>query len=478
MNITNFTIEGLHNTKDYSLKFLENKLILVSDNGAGKTTIVNIFYYFLSKQWNKLLEYNFRRIICLINDEKIEFTKDFFQNLLQRDSKFKHRFSQNTLFKLNQISDLIASVDFFNLTNKEIELLSEKFDIPSRVIREYIFEVYEKKENIDNHNNIKSIETRLNAILKDIKIIYLPTYRRIEKDLINIFPHLERSIKEYEIQTRRYNSKEENYSELVEFGMNDIQRKIERRCLELKNYFYDKLNSNLIGSYLDDILNKSYNNFDFNKISQIDEEALNYILKRLDDSVISKEGKNKLRDFVQSLQYNVANNDIEDKINAHFVWKLFQIYDFQQKEESDILKLIKICNEYLGSDKELVYNKDEFKVEIILNQEINFRNNLRQLFLDVDIIKEEKINRIEFKDLSSGEKQIISLFTHLVLSEKDYYIIIDEPELSLSVPWQEKLLTNILELDKCKGLLAVTHSPFIFQNNLRKYTHALEEFKR
>ncbi len=103
MNITNFTIEGLHNTKDYSLKFLDNKLILVSDNGAGKTTIVNIFYYFLSKQWNKLLEYNFRRIICLINDEKIEFTKDFFQNLLQRDSKFKHRFSQNTLFKLNSV---------------------------------------------------------------------------------------------------------------------------------------------------------------------------------------------------------------------------------------------------------------------------------------------------------------------------------------------------------------------------------------
>ncbi|QQV01339.1 MULTISPECIES: AAA family ATPase [Chryseobacterium] len=478
MNITNFTIEGLHNTKDYELKFFDNKLILVSDNGAGKTTIVNIFYFFLSKQWNKLLEYNFRRIICRINDERIEFTKDFFQNLLQRDSKFKHRFSPNTLIKLNQISDILNSVDFFNMSNKEIEILSEKFEIPSRVIKEYIFEVYEKKENIDNHNNIKSIETKLNSILKDIKIIYLPTYRRIEKDLINILPHLERSIKEYEIQTRRYNSKEENYLELVEFGMNDIQRKIERRCLELKNYFYDKLNTNLIGSYLDDILNKSYNDFDFKKISQIDEEALNYILKRLDDSVISKDGKNKLREFVQSLQFNYSNNNIEDKINAHFVWKLFQIYDFQQKEESDILNLIKICNEYLGNDKELVYNKDEFKVEIILNQETNYKNSIRQLFLDSEILREEKLNRIEFKDLSSGEKQIISLFTHLVLSEKDYYIIIDEPELSLSVPWQEKLLNDILELGKCKGLLAVTHSPFIFQNNLRKYTHALEKFKR
>lgn len=478
MNITNFTIEGLHNSKDYELRFIENRLILVSDNGAGKTTIVNIFYYFLSKQWNKLLEYNFRKIKCIINDEKIEFTKEFFQNLLQKDNKFKHRFSPSTLNKLNHISDILNSGEIFNMSNKEVELISEKFDIPSRVIKEYIFEVYEKKENIDNHNNIKLIESKLNSILKDIKIIYLPTYRRIEKDLINILPHLERSIKDYEIQTRRFSSKEENYMELVEFGMNDIQRKIERRCIELKNYFYDKLNTNLIGSYLDDILNKSYNDFDFRKISQIDEEALNYILKRLDDSVISKDGKNKLREFVQSLQLNYYNNNIEDKINAHFVWKLFQIYDFQQKEESDILNLINICNEYLGNDKELIYNKDEFKVEIILNQEINYKNTIRQLFLDSDFIKEEKVNRIEFKDLSSGEKQIISLFTHLVLSDKDYFIIIDEPELSLSVPWQEKLLNDILELSKCRGLLAVTHSPFIFQNNLRRYTHSLEEFKR
>lgn len=478
MNIRSFTIEGLHNSKDYELKFSENKLILVSDNGAGKTTIVNIFYYFLSKQWNKLLEYNFRKVKCILNDEEIEFTKDFFQNLLQRDNKFKHRFSPSTLNKLNQISDILNSVDFFNMTNKEIEILSEKFEIPSRVIKEYIFEVYEKKENIDNHNNIKVIEAKLNSILKEIKIIYLPTYRRIEKDLINILPHLERGIKEYEIQTRRSFSKDENYLELVEFGMNDIQKKLDKRCFDLKNYFYDKLNTNLIGSYLDDILNKSYNNFDFEKISQIDEEALNYILKRLDDSVISKGGKDKLREFVKSLQFNYSNNNIEDKINAHFVWKLFQIYDFQQKEESDILKLISICNDYLGSDKELVYNKDEFKVEIILNQEINYKNNLRQLFFDADFMKDEKINRVELKDLSSGEKQIISLFTHLVLSDKDYFIIIDEPELSLSVPWQEKLLNDILGLNKCRGLLAVTHSPFIFQNNLRRYTHSLEEFKR
>lgn len=480
MNIELFRIEGLHNLKNYELRFRENKLILVSDNGSGKTTIVNIFYYFLSKQWNKLLEYNFRRIYCIINDEEIEFTKDFFQNLLQRDNKLKYRFSPTTLKKLNEISEIINSVGFFDLTNKEIEILSEKYDIPTRVIKEYTFEAYEKKENIENHNNIKSIESRLNSILAETQIIYLPTYRRIEKDLINIFPHLERSIKDYEInQNRRFNNKDENFLELVEFGMNDIQRKIDRRCIELKNYFYDKLNSNLIGSYLDDILNKSYNSFDFKKISQIDEEALNYILKRLDDSVISVAGKQKLREFVQRLQENYSPNNIEDKINAHFVWKLFQIYDYQQKEESDIIELISICNEYIANDKELVYNKDEFKVEIKLTKDAYAYNSIRQLFIDDQIIKnEEKLNIIEFKDLSSGEKQIISLFTHLVLSNKNYFIIIDEPELSLSVPWQDRFLNDILKLEKCSGLLAVTHSPFIFQNNLRRFTHSLEEFKK
>lgn len=85
MDIEIFRIEGLHNSKNYELKFDSNRLILVSDNGSGKTTIVNIFYYFLSKQWNKLLEYNFKRIYCKINNEEIEFTKRFFQNLLKRE---------------------------------------------------------------------------------------------------------------------------------------------------------------------------------------------------------------------------------------------------------------------------------------------------------------------------------------------------------------------------------------------------------
>lgn len=86
--------------------------------------------------------------------------------------------------------------------------------------------------------------------------------------------------------------------------------------------------------------------------------------------------------------------------------------------------------------------------------------------------------QIELKDLSSGEKQIVSLFSHLFLSQqKKFFLIIDEPELSLSVPWQKKFIVDVIKNPYCTGLLSVTHSPFIFaENDLDNYAHSLNEF--
>jgi len=482
MEIKKFRVENLHQHKTYEILFEDNKLILVAGNGSGKTTLVNLFYYFLSRQWNKLLEFNFEKITLWIDEEVLTFNKEIFQNLIIRDSRITKRYSPNILSKLNNIVETFPATELLNLTNNQLEIIAQEFAVSYRVLREYIYDIQEKKFNIDKHNDIKYIEDKLNLIFKDTQIIYLPTYRRIEKDLKNIFPHLENSLKEMEYLNQRNEKNNFNnyYLELVEFGMSDVSRKIKKRCIELKNYFYDRLNTDLIGSYLDDILNKSYHNFDINKIQQIDSDVLDYILNRLDESVISPKGKENLIKFVEELRY-ADNYTIEDKINAHFVWKLFQIYDFQQKEETDINLLISICNKYFGYGKKIEYNKDEFNVQINLIDK--FENKTKNSFFvlhsnNFTLFEDSKTEDpcIDFKDLSSGEKQIVSLFTHLILNKKNYFLIIDEPELSLSVPWQEELLPDILKLRNCNGLLSVTHSPFIFQNELRYFTHSLEEF--
>ena len=86
------------------------------------------------------------------------------------------------------------------------------------------------------------------------------------------------------------------------------------------------------------------------------------------------------------------------------------------------------------------------------------------------------------KYLSSGEKQIISIFSKLYLdnTNKNCVILFDEPELSISIEWQKTLITDIMNSKKCSLLIAVTHSPFIFDGDkLLKITRNIEEtFKK
>lgn len=93
------------------------------------------------------------------------------------------------------------------------------------------------------------------------------------------------------------------------------------------------------------------------------------------------------------------------------------------------------------------------------------------------IKRERKDEIVELNQLSSGEKQIVSLFSKIYLEQdNDYIVLFDEPELSLSIFWQQKLLPDIVNSNKCKFLIAVTHSPFIYDNELKDYSNGLSEY--
>ena len=86
--------------------------------------------------------------------------------------------------------------------------------------------------------------------------------------------------------------------------------------------------------------------------------------------------------------------------------------------------------------------------------------------LEFSYVNESAEQSKEFKHishLSSGERQILILFTFLAFSDDQRRVfIVDEPELSLHPKWQEEFLSAFLSL---KGpetqLLIATHSPEI-----------------
>ena len=76
---------------------------------------------------------------------------------------------------------------------------------------------------------------------------------------------------------------------------------------------------------------------------------------------------------------------------------------------------------------------------------------------------------IPLNSLSSGEKKLLVIFMHCLFNE-DVPIIIDEPEISLSIIWQENILPDLLEKTNVKQVIVATHSSAVISNSsLDKY---------
>lgn len=84
-------------------------------------------------------------------------------------------------------------------------------------------------------------------------------------------------------------------------------------------------------------------------------------------------------------------------------------------------------------------------------------------------------NRLEFADkggqtisleqLSAGEKQLlVILLTVFLQDEEPAVLLMDEPELSLHMAWQERLISAVRSLNPSCQVILTTHSPSIFAN--------------
>ena len=67
--------------------------------------------------------------------------------------------------------------------------------------------------------------------------------------------------------------------------------------------------------------------------------------------------------------------------------------------------------------------------------------------------------------LSSGEKQMLAiLLTVLVEDNQPYVLFMDEPEVSLHIEWQKRLIDLVTELNPNVQIILTTHSPAVIMN--------------
>jgi predicted ATPase len=443
--LKSFSIDGLFGFKDIKIPFEKEAVILIAENGSGKTTILNALYYSIYCKFDKLSTIDFNSIILeFASGVSVEIEKSDLDSFYQSD-----------------IFELLAFLRPF-LPSREIDLLRREIrkNPSSEGVRRRLVELTNRyglppskysdildviDVNLRNDNRIE-LKGKIDKITKTIKenllnesILYFPTYRRIEEDLKSLG---------YDEERAERLSLGEGEGKLIQFGMDDVSGKFTEITTSIKNSVL-----NLFSKVTGEILTQFVEDFDVTQEMRdsIKPDTLNIVLRRVGENNISIFNRERIENLVSSGEINQP----EHKHLTYFLSKLVGLYEQQKEKDNSINELAKICNRYLNK-KRIIY--DEANVDISINQT---RNN----------------SPIHIKNLSSGEKQIISLFSKIYLeSSEDFILLFDEPELSLSLEWQKLLLPDILRSGRCKLLLAVTHSPFIFDNELDLNARDLDIF--
>jgi predicted ATPase len=137
--------------------------------------------------------------------------------------------------------------------------------------------------------------------------------------------------------------------------------------------------------------------------------------------------------------------NIDDLIALAAVRPMQKIVQEWNESQAQLDRIARPRREFLEVINEMYKNKS-----LILNP----KNEL-----EVDLSRNKHLS---LSELSSGEKQLLILFSEALLQEKREFIYIaDEPELSLHVTWQEQLTRNLLKINPCAQVIFATHSPDI-----------------
>lgn len=425
--IESFYIKSLYKERDIEIKFSSPYKIIVADNGYGKTTILNAFYALVSGDTQKLRKIQFSTIGLKFTDGlNVSFKKNEFDPSLEslKENHFFNHFE--SALGIDLIFKLLDEAKRFHPNRLDTAPVFKHAlkvgQIPSSILKDFLLQAkVETVAGSKTKDKMDSIRERF-----PYKCLHLPTYRRVEED-IKAFGGAPGEV--------------ESLISLINFGMSDVKEKIEKITSEIIRSsveWFSKINGQMLSQLVNGVKVTP------KMIRSIKQpKAVEVVLERIGKNITAAQ-KEQILELVRSGKIFEGHEPL-----IYFVANLLAVYEQQQENDTAIQQFTHYCNKYL-SDKEFKYDESSVKISIL---------------------RKKNQAPVDIETLSSGEKQIISLFALLYLQRtENLAIFFDEPELSLSIEWQRTLIPDILASGKCQFILCTTHSPFIFDNELVSIT--------
>ena len=413
--IESFKITKLWGYRDIDLAFNSDVNILIGPNGSGKTTILNLLHSILSLDLPILLNINFDQAEIRLRGFKGRSVRtvkiDAVERLLKlRVGRKEHKIDIDTLF---------------DRRFAQLSLFPERGNSARKMLPEEFYD-------------------ELTAL---VPIVWLPISRRL--------PVTE--------------GEEERYTRTDSVESVDLRL---RELLEDLSRYHTRLNA---------LLSERYKDFGLHVLSEMlyskEHDQLKSIRNSMFHSLPTEAEKTQLlRAFEDA---GLLNKQMRIRINEHFAAAeeglkrireseniRLDIEDIHDIEDILVLPLIGRTKSMVNSAGELEEDREDI-LKPLRRYEKTVNSFLEGKSVEVDESGKLKIESSSPSGLnpfilSSGEKQILILLTQALLRVDDPVVYIaDEPELSLHVLWQEKLLNSLVTLGGKIQVIVATHSPDI-----------------
>lgn len=427
LSIKKISVEKLFGFYTYKIPNLETDisklLILYGDNGCGKTTVLRTIFYLLSIKdqsgfKSELSKIKFTKIsLTLENDVEIGATRDNPNNeSYVYYIKLKDGTQKSVLLKCDESGNIVIT------DQSKLDQSNYRFIIDQ--IKELKIHTFYLTDERKIHSSITS------TISDDIDYNQLSSLSSKRRD------------SEYEIYKKRNNSSRNPLS--IEPAIEKLLHWIRNNTI-VGSLTGEKASqvifSDLINNYINlSASEKPVENKDtiLLELDEIENKIPSYVKLGLIENFDTKSLRSSIKKATttEQIKYLISiTTPFLEGINA----KLKAL----EKVEQTVGLLISIINEYF-SHKQISFNLTSgFKLT-------------------------QGGKPINFDWLSSGEKQLLLLLINTISSSDEATIfIIDEPEISLNIKWQRKLISTLLTFSTDKNIqfIIATHSLELLSTN-------------
>lgn len=443
MKLKNVKVIKLFGMYDYSIDLYVNENITIIDalNGKGKTTILKLIEATVGGDIYTIDQIPFKVFsLSFENGETIEINKeDIYKSVKDIDfSNLRNRISHsNTQLMYDNINVIINSHSYRISFRQDVLMMFIRNGRSINRDRYYSENVrgidFSGPEFMDTDlaNDLFEYDELLNELTKykkNLSIHFIKADRLFLSKQTN-FGHLPRQEREGKI------SSVEKYSREIREMITSLGKKFGDESEKLDRTFPKRVVDGIFQTHNEkaDIFGEEQIKNNLSELEQKRHELseLGLITESIDSTLAIPETDGLSRETKIFLTKYIEDNIVKLDIYKELATKL------------DLLKtIVNVRNGF--SNKEMKYTKNG----------VVFVNSAG---------KEIPVER-----LSSGEKNDFVLFYELIFKcVSKSLILVDEPEISLHVAWQQEFIDELMEICKLKNMQAIvaTHSPNIVNNH-------------